>query len=152
MTWSFTRNLREFGFEFTTACIEHRRYYALNPADIGKVQSGDFMVFDNLPKLDSPTVRRCTGAPGELFAGVAMPPEAPSNRVVLGCGDLLLYTAIYDPEVLWSSRSDCLVVLGKGGMITRGKYPDDYHAAIGRVICVPTAERPALGITAHAWG
>jgi hypothetical protein len=144
--------LLQFGFELTSAYIEHRREYTLNPSDVGKVRAGEFMVFDHPPRLGRPTVRRCTGEPGELFAGVALLPEPQNFNVILGCGDLLLYTVIYDPDVAWAPQSNCLVVLGKNGMITRGTYPDDYHAAIGRVICAPTPKQPALGITAHAWG
>ena len=142
--------LNKSGYDVTSLYTSGQHYYQVAPEDADTVQSGDFVVLD--PRAYR-QVRRCTGAPRELFAGIVLDRNEPFCRVVLGCGGFLQVVTIrYDGKADWTLTSDCLVVLGPCGVVTRGQYPQDYHEAIGRVWALPGPDQPALGVSVMAWG
>jgi hypothetical protein len=144
----FKSDLLHRGYDVTTLHVQSSHYYNIAPEDIDQVRSGDFMVLDPRAYWQ---VRRCTGAAGELFAGIVL--DKTPFSLILGCGGFLqVMTLMYDADAIWTMTNDCLVVLGPGGIVTRGKYPQDYHEAIGRVWALPGPDQPALGVSVMAWG
>ncbi|MFA5186511.1 MAG: hypothetical protein WC551_08550 [Patescibacteria group bacterium] len=142
------RMVQEWGLDITRTAHQKHHDYAVSSLADG-TRPGMFLAFDQQrPNYVLP----CAGIEGELFVGIAGPASANGFSVTLLCGEMLLYTSQFDPQANWQTRSDCLVVLGRGGVCTVGNYPDDFYASIGRVVHLPTGDDPFLGLTVKAWG
>lgn len=142
--------LVKYGYDVTSSYISVQHAYLVAQEDVEVVRLGDFMVQD--PRANR-RVRRGTGAPGELFAGIVLALSDQHPRfVTLGCGFLQIMTIRYDGKADWTLTNDCLVVLGPGGTVTATHYQGEHHQAIGRVWALPEPDYPALGVSVMAWG